>query len=97
MVAKVKHTKKAKSSSKTMKNRKGKKMGKTMKGRKGKKMGKTMKGRKGKKMGKKKRGKKTMKGGFVSVIKEALVPLLFTASVVKRGKKKSSGKSRSRK
>tara|TARA_B110000444_G_scaffold99405_1_gene94196 strand:+ start:2286 stop:2648 length:363 start_codon:yes stop_codon:yes gene_type:complete len=93
MVAKVKHTKKAK----TMKSRKGKKMGKTMKSRKGKKMGKTMKRRNGKKKGKKKRGKKTMKGGFVSIIKEALVPLLFTASVVRRGKKKSNGKSRSRK
>lgn len=92
MVAKVKHTKKAK----TVKSRKGKK-GKTMKSRKGKKMGKTMKRRNGKKKGKKKRGKKTMKGGFVSIIKEALVPLLFTASVVRRGKKKSTGKSRSRK
>lgn len=94
MVAKVKHTMK----NKTMKQKKhGKKHGKTMKHKKGgKKYGKTMKHKKGgKKHGKKhgksmkKRGKKkTMKGGFVSVIKEALVPLLFTAAVVKKGKSK---------
>ena len=59
---------------------------KTMKHKKGgKKHGKTMK----------KRGKKkTMKGGFVGILKEALVPLLFTASVVKKGKSKSKSRSR---
>ena len=87
MVAKVKHTMK----NKTMKHKKGgkkhgKKHGKTMKHKKGgKKHGKTMK----------KRGKKkTMKGGFVGILKEALVPLLFTASVVKKGKSKSKSRSR---
>ena len=90
MVAKVKRTKRTK----TLKHRKGKSMkrrkGKTMK--RGKKR-KTM--RRGKK-GKKTRGR-TMRGGFVNIIKDALVPLLFTASVVKRGKKKTKRKSRSRK
>ena len=62
---------------------------KTLKHRKGK----SMKRRKGKT---KKRGR-TMRGGFVNIIKDALVPLLFTASVVKRGKKKTKSKSRSRK
>ena len=104
MVAKVKHTMK----NKTMKHKKGgKKHGKTMKHKKGgkkhgKKHGKTMKHKKGsKKHGKKhgktmkKRGKKkTMKGGFVGILKEALVPLLFTASVVKKGKSKSKSRSR---
>ena len=84
MVAKVKQAKK----SKTMKPRKsGKKHSKTMKSKKGgKKHSKTMKSKKGKKKNSK---KKTMKGGFVSVIKEALVPLLFTAAVVKKGKSKT--------
>jgi hypothetical protein len=104
MVAKVKHTMK----NKTMKHKKGgkkhgKKHGKTMKHKKvGKKHSKTMKHKKGgKKHGKKhgksmkKRGKKkTMKGGFVSVLKDALVPLLFTAAVVKKGKSKSKSRSR---
>ena len=91
MVAKVKHTMK----NKTMKHKKhGKKHGKTMKHKKGgKKHGKKY----GKKHGKtmKKRGKKkTMKGGFVGILKEALVPLMFTASVVKKGKSKSKSRSR---
>ncbi len=41
--------------------------------------------------------RKTMKGGFVHAIKEAIVPLFLTASVIKKGKKKSKSKSRSSK
>jgi hypothetical protein len=44
------------------------------------------------KRNRKAKSKKTMKGGFIGIIKDALVPLLFTASVIKRGKKKSRSK-----
>lgn len=90
MVSKVKRS--SKNKGKTMKrNNKGKKHGKTMKARKTMKAGGKGKSMKKRSNGKKKRKtkRKTMKGGFMGVIKDAIVPLLFTAAVIKKGKKKN--------
>ena len=76
----------------TMKN---KKRGRTMKN---KKRGKSMKKRRrGKSM--KKRSRRGKKGGNVlvgvgGIIKKAVVPILFTGAVLRKGKKSKSRKSR---
>ena len=71
-----------------------KKRGKTMKN---KKRGRTMKNkRRGRSMKKRRRGKKggNVLSGVGSVVKDAIVPDLFTGAVLKKGKKGKSRKSR---
>jgi len=80
----------------TMRGKKSnKKRGRTMKN---KKRGRTMKNkRRGRSMKKRRRGKKggSVLAGVGSVIKEAVVPILFTTAVLKKGRKgKGKGKSR---
>jgi len=75
----------------TMKN---KKRGRTMKN---KRRGRSMKTkRRGRSMKKRRRGKKggNVLAGVGSVIKEAVVPVLFTGAVLRKGKKGKSRKSR---
>lgn len=85
--------------SRTMRVKSNKKRGRTMKNRKrgrtmkNKKRGKSMKkGRRGRSM--KKRSRRGKKGGNVlagvgGIVKEAVVPILFTGAVLKKGKSKS--------
>ena len=76
---------------KTMRVKSNKKRGRTMKN---KKRGKSMKkGRRGRSM--KKRSRRGKKGGNVlagvgSIVKEAVVPVLFTGAVLKKGKSKKN-------
>ena len=70
-----------------------KRRGRTMKKRRGRTMKKR---RRGRSMKKRRRGKKggSVLAGVGSVIKEAVVPILFTTAVLKKGRK---GKGKSRK
>ena len=83
-------TMRVKSNKKRGRTMKNKKRGRTMKN---KKRGKSMKkGRRGRSM--KKRSRRGKKGGNVlagvgGIVKEAVVPVLFTGAVLKKGKSKS--------
>ena len=71
-----------------------KRRGRTMKKRR---RGRSMKKRRrGRSMKKRRRGKKggSVLAGVGSVIKEAVVPILFTGAVLGKGKRKGKGKSR---
>ena len=76
-------------------------MPRTMRVKKTKKRrGRTMKKRRrGRSMKKRRRGKKggSVLAGVGSVIKEAVVPILFTSAVLGKGKGKRKGKGKSRK
>jgi len=63
------------------------KKGKSLKHKKGKSMKKHKKSKSMKKHKKTKKHRKNKKGGVLSILKEAIVPLIFTGSVMKLKKK----------